>query len=62
MGACRSREFQPNLFSDGFHLNAQGSEIFTTRLVNQIRTSIGNVAMSDNSAATTLTSPAIQQR
>lgn len=43
-------EFQPNLFSDGFHLNAQGSEIFTTRLANQIRSTIGKAAVSGNSA------------
>lgn len=47
-------EFQPNLFSDGFHLNAQGSEIFTTRLANQIRGTIGDVAASGNSSKTTL--------
>lgn len=43
-------EFQPNLFSDGFHLNAQGSEIFTTRLANQIRSTIGSGAAPVNSA------------
>lgn len=42
-------EFQPNLFSDGFHLNAQGSEIFTTRLADQIRRTIGSGAASNNS-------------
>lgn len=49
-------EFQPNLFSDGFHLNAQGSEIFTTRLANQIRSTIGNGAAPVKSANTHFTS------
>jgi hypothetical protein len=35
-------EFPRSLFRDGFHLNAQGSEIFTTRLVNRIRTQIAD--------------------
>jgi hypothetical protein len=35
-------EFPRSLFRDGFHLNSQGSEIFTTRLANQIRTEVGN--------------------
>jgi hypothetical protein len=33
-------EFSRDLYRDGFHLNAQGSEIFTTRLANQISTQI----------------------
>jgi hypothetical protein len=36
-------EFPRELFRDGFHLNLQGSEIFTTRLANQIGTEIGNL-------------------
>ena len=36
-------EFPPNLFSDGFHLNDRGSEIFTARLGNRIRTAMVNV-------------------
>jgi hypothetical protein len=48
-------EFPPSLFWDGFHLNLQGSEIFTTRLANRIRTGIGNPARSADSANTTLT-------
>ena len=34
-------EFPRDLFLDGFHLNTEGSGIFTTRLANQIRTKIG---------------------
>jgi hypothetical protein len=34
-------EFPRDYFRDGFHLNAHGSEIFTARLANQIRTSGG---------------------
>jgi lysophospholipase L1-like esterase len=30
-------EFPRNLYRDGFHLNDQGSEIFTSRLAEQIR-------------------------
>lgn len=37
-------EFSRDLFRDGFHLNLQGSEIFTTRLANQIRTKIGTIS------------------
>jgi hypothetical protein len=48
-------EFPPNLFSDGFHLNDRGSEIFTARLANRIHTAIGNRATSGDSANTTLT-------
>lgn len=48
-------EFPPSLFLDGFHLNRQGSEIFTTRLANRIRIGIGNPARSADSANTTLT-------
>jgi len=33
-------EFSRDLYRDGFHLNAQGSEIFTTRLANRISTQI----------------------
>ena len=35
-------EFPRSLFRDGFHLNSQGSEIFTTRLADQIRAQVGN--------------------
>jgi hypothetical protein len=48
-------EFPRDLFLDGFHLNLRGSEIFTTRLANRIRTGIGNTARSGNSANTTFT-------
>ncbi len=34
-------EFSRDLYRDGFHLNLQGSEIFTTRLANQISTQLG---------------------
>lgn len=34
-------EFSRDLYRDGFHLNAQGSEIFTARLANQIRSEMG---------------------
>jgi hypothetical protein len=33
-------EFSRDLFRDGFHLNEQGSKIFTTRLASQIQTQI----------------------
>jgi hypothetical protein len=33
-------EFSRDLYRDGFHLNDQGSEIFTTRLANQISTQV----------------------
>lgn len=46
-------EFPPNLFSDGFHLNDRGSEIFTARLGNRIRTVIVNGSTFRNSAKTT---------
>jgi lysophospholipase L1-like esterase len=36
-------EFSRDLFRDGFHLNLQGSQIFTARLAEQIRTKIGNI-------------------
>jgi hypothetical protein len=36
-------EFPRDLFRDGFHLNLQGSEIFTARLADQIRTEIGSL-------------------
>lgn len=36
-------EFPRDLFRDGFHLNLQGSEIFTERLAKQIRTKVGNL-------------------
>ncbi|MCU1304260.1 MAG: hypothetical protein JWQ87_4544 [Candidatus Sulfotelmatobacter sp.] len=39
-------EFSRDLYRDGFHLNDQGSEIFTTRLANQIRTEIGEISHS----------------
>jgi hypothetical protein len=35
-------EFSRDLFRDGFHLNSEGSGIFTARLAEQIRTKIGN--------------------
>jgi lysophospholipase L1-like esterase len=35
-------EFPRDLFRDGFHLNLQGSEIFTARLAHKIRENIGN--------------------
>lgn len=50
-------EFQPNLFSDGFHLNAEGSGIFTARLADQIRRTIANPGASGNSASITLAPP-----
>jgi hypothetical protein len=34
-------EFAKDLFLDGFHLNLQGSEIFTARLADRIRTEVG---------------------
>jgi hypothetical protein len=34
-------EISRDLYRDGFHLNVQGSEIFTTRLANQISTKLG---------------------
>lgn len=37
-------EFPPDLFRDGFHLNDRGSEIFTTRLANQISSQIARGA------------------
>jgi hypothetical protein len=46
-------EFPPTLFSDGFHLNDQGSEIFTARLANRIRTTITNTGTSTDSVHTT---------
>lgn len=36
-------EFSRDLFRDGFHLNLQGSQIFTARLADQIRTKISNI-------------------
>jgi hypothetical protein len=36
-------EFPRDLFRDGFHLNLHGSEIFTGRLADQIRTGIGSL-------------------
>jgi hypothetical protein len=36
-------EFSRDLFRDGFHLNRQGSQIFTERLADQIRTKIGDI-------------------
>jgi len=36
-------EFPRDLFRDGFHLNLQGSEIFTERLAKQIRTTVGDL-------------------
>lgn len=42
-------EFSRDLFRDGFHLNARGSEIFTARLASQISTQIRNAsAMGDS--------------
>jgi hypothetical protein len=41
-------EFPRELFRDGFHLNSQGSTIFTTRLANQIRAEIGSVSQKQN--------------
>jgi len=35
-------EFPRSLFSDGFHLNRQGSKVFTARLADQIRAKIDN--------------------
>lgn len=44
-------EFGRDLYLDGFHLNDKGSEIFTGRLANQIRTQLpANVANSLNTA------------
>jgi hypothetical protein len=37
-------EFPRDLFRDGFHLNDKGSEIFTTRLANQIQTQLGPIS------------------
>jgi hypothetical protein len=36
-------EFPRDLYSDGFHLNRRGREIFTTRLADQIRSQIGSI-------------------
>jgi hypothetical protein len=36
-------QFPPELYRDGFHLNVQGSEIFTARLADQIRMKIGKL-------------------
>jgi lysophospholipase L1-like esterase len=41
-------EFPRELFRDGFHLNAQGSAIFTTRLANEIRSQIGKAPVPEN--------------
>jgi len=46
-------EFSRDLFRDGFHLNDQGSEIFTTRLGNQIRTKVGTISNSSLSVERT---------
>jgi hypothetical protein len=43
-------EFPRDLFRDGFHLNLQGSEIFTARLATQIRGKI--VSLSSGRSAT----------
>ena len=48
-------EFPPDLFFDGFHLNSQGSEIFTARLASRIRSKIGTTAAASNSVDTTVT-------
>jgi lysophospholipase L1-like esterase len=36
-------EMSRDLYRDGFHLNPQGSEIFTARLADQMRTKIGDL-------------------
>jgi hypothetical protein len=50
-------EFSRDLFRDGFHLNDRGSEIFTTRLANQISAQISGSTSTTGDAVERTLSP-----